>query len=259
MGRDCGSNVLDLGQRRVLGVSGVSSWCWWLLCCLAGCSCCCSSTNSFSCFLSFSWRGGRVDFRGNCRFDLGLQCRGGVTAVSSVVGGFVWLVVASLLCLTASLTSFGVVVWSAGVSVASTLEWRWLCCWCCRVGRRVAFGVGRRALFCIEEVADVDQGNVNWGDGTCISIGERDLPFVARKSTVACGDARRVFSVCHHQPIGALRTCFKAIVEWPIFSRGTFGESLGCWNCCSHLILVDVDVPQYIPHKNPSFKNSTKS
>ena len=37
MGRDCGSNVLDLGQRRVLGVSGVSSWCWWLLCCLADC------------------------------------------------------------------------------------------------------------------------------------------------------------------------------------------------------------------------------
>ena len=70
-----------------------------------------------------------MDFRGNCRFDLGLQCRGGMTAVSSVVGGFVWLVVASLLCLTASLTSFGVVVCSAGVSVASTLEWRWLCCW----------------------------------------------------------------------------------------------------------------------------------
>ena len=40
-----------------------------------------------------------------------LQCRhDGVSAVSSVVGGFVWLVVALLLCLTASLTSFGVVV-----------------------------------------------------------------------------------------------------------------------------------------------------
>jgi hypothetical protein len=92
-----------------------------------------------------------VDFRGNCRFDLVLQCRGGVTAGSSVVGGFVWLVVALLFCLTASLTSFGVVVCSAGVSVASTLEWRWLCCWCCRVGRRVAFGVGRRHCFALKD------------------------------------------------------------------------------------------------------------